>query len=365
MNKALPVERATFHITDANQYRSCRVRWHFGSHLRMNLEPIAPPRALWLGIGVHEALRHYYGEGADIVDAFLSWSRTTVAEIKSNFPEGLDEEREQQFVEDEELGVGMVAHYRTWSKSVDDFKVVDVEEGVNIPGFIKFEKPIQVTDEYGVRLANSVPLEGRGDMLVQSNADGRYWVYEHKTAISIDTDRLILEEQPGVYQYAMSKKHGVEIAGVMFNFLRKKIPAVPQTLKAGGLSQRANIDTTYEVYCSTLSQHMLDPEPYQEILASLEAQGNTFFLREAVVRSSNELGRLIPWLQDIGREMFDDPKIYPSPEPMKCRMCPFQAPCISLHDGSDYKFQLKMRYQSRKKEKEVVGSGVQSPETAL
>jgi len=365
MSKALPVERATFHITDANQYRSCRLRWHFGSHLRMNLEPIAPPRALWLGIGIHEALRHYYGDGADIVDVFLSWCHDTVEDIKSNFPGGLDEEREQQFTEDEQLGAGMIAHYRTWSKGVDDFKVIDVEEGVNIPGFIKFEKPIQVTDEYGVRLANSVPLEGRGDMLVQSNEDGRYWVYEHKTAIQIDTDRLILEEQPGVYQYAMSKKHGVEIAGVMFNFLRKKVPAIPQLLKAGGLTQRANIDTTYEVYRGTLSQHKIDPGPYQEILASLEEQGNTFFLREAVVRSSSELGKLIPWLQDIGREMFADPKIYPSPEPMKCRMCPFQAPCISLHDGSDWKFQLKMRYQTRTKEKKIVGDGVQSPETVL
>ena len=365
MNRPLPVERATFHITDANTYRSCRLRWHFSSHLRMNLEPIAPPRALWLGIGVHEALRQHYGEGADIVDVFMNWSHSTIEEIKSKHPEGLDDERLNQFEEDEELGAGMLAHYRTWSRDRDDFKVVDVEEGVKIPGFIKFEEPIQVTDKYGVRLANSVPLEGRGDMLVQSNDDGRYWVYEHKTAISIDTDRLILEEQPGVYQYAMSKKHGVEIAGVMFNFLRKKLPAIPQTLKAGGVSQRANIDTTYEVYCSVLSQHMIDPGPYQEILASLKEQGNTFFLREAVVRSSKELGRLIPWLQDIGREMLTDPKIYPSPDPMKCRMCPFQAPCISLHDGSDYKFQLKIRYQSRTKEKESVGDGVQSPETIL
>ncbi|KKL67220.1 hypothetical protein LCGC14_2137180, partial [marine sediment metagenome] len=309
----------------------------------------APPRALWLGTGVHKALEHYYDptiKKTDAPEAFRQWALAEVERIKNDFP-GLDEERLQEFADDIELGEGMLQHYTLWAPKHDTwFTVIDVEEKVHVPNFV-----------------DDVPLEGRGDMLVQSNADGRYWVVEHKTARVIDTDRLILERQPGVYQYAMGLKHETDIAGVEFNFLRKKLPSVPKLLKSGDAVSKQQVDTTYEVYRDALVEYKLDPGPYQETLDTLKEVGNTFFHRESVVRSQTELDRLMGWLKIIGKEMLSDPEIYPSPDMMKDRMCPFLGPCIALHDGSDYKFMLKQRYQVRRKES--VGNEVQSPDNVL
>lgn len=354
------------HITDAGTFRSCRLRWHFSSMTRLNLEAMAPPRALWMGIGIHEALAAYYGTGEDAPDAYENWCHNSIGKITKEYP-GLDEERLTAFDDDLELGVGMLQHYVHWvtSGGHDNWEVIAVEDKIEIPDFIKLDTPIEVSNGQSTEQLHTLPLKGRGDMLVRSLEDRRYWVVEHKTALQIDTGRLILEEQPTVYQHTMGKKYDVEIAGVLFNFLRKKIPSIPKLLVSGeGLSKAKNIDTTSEVYRGCIREHGFNEEDYTDILDILDEKGNTFFLREAVVRSQAETTNVMDRLKMVGNDMFNDPVIYPAPEPMKCRMCPFQAPCIALNDGSDWKHILQQQYIIRHPQ-EPVGEDLHSPELVL
>lgn len=169
------------HITDSGTFRSCRLRWHFSSMTRLNLEAMAPPRALWIGIGIHEALEAYYGKGEDAPDAYENWCHNSMEEINKAYP-GLDEERLVAFDDDLELGIGMLQHYVHWviSGGHDNWEVIAVEDKIEIPDFIKLRTPIEVIDSdgRGTELLHALPLKGRGDMLVRSLDDGRYWVVE-------------------------------------------------------------------------------------------------------------------------------------------------------------------------------------------
>ena len=371
---AIPIEQAEIHITDISRFKKCRLRWHFSSNLRLNMEPDAPPRALWLGIGVHEGLAAYYDAykvGGDMTDMCLStfeeWVKASVEGIRLEYP-ALDTERLDAFTEDEDLGLGMLEHYCAWAPTVDDFEVIDTEQSISIPNFIHLEgKGMKVVDERGVRFLTSIGYKGRGDMLVRAKHDGEYWIYEHKTARTIETERLLLEEQPGVYQWAMSKKHDVPVVGTRFNFLRKKVPTVPAKVKDGSRFSAIKIDTTYEAYMAALVDAEFDPmDPtYLEVLEGLKAKGNTFFYREDVVRSQKELEILIGFLKAAGREMCQEPVIYPAPDFMACKMCPFQGPCIAMHDGSDWKYILQDRYRVRKPDAEVVGPELQDTASVL
>lgn len=359
----LPEHRVEIHVTDTSIFRGCRLRWAWTSSLRHNLESASPPKALWLGTGVHYALEKYYGDGLHPAEVFEAWAHTEVGRIKDEWPHMMGDM--PSFDDDIHLGVGMLAHYYNWAQKNDDFEVVSVEESFTIPDFLP-PRVAYIGEDTGVvvgtwdyeplkgtealkKVMLHIDLAGQGDMVIQDR-EGDYWVWENKTTAQIrDMSRLILEEQPGVYHAAMEAKLGVKISGVRFNFLRKKLPAIPEELKTGGLTKRQNIDTTYETYMTALRAKNLDPRNYQEVLDRLQDKGNTFFHREDVVRSNSELRILIDRLKRVAEDMVDpDLRIYPSPDMFKCPMCPMQGPCIALADGSDWRYILDSQYRKRK-----------------
>jgi hypothetical protein len=356
-----PEKRVGIHITDSSQFRGCRLKWHWSSNLRMGLEAIAPPRALWMGTGMHHALERYYGYQEDPVQAFSEWAEQSTHEIMAKWPEA-DPDRYSEFNQDILLMQGMLQHYQFWTKDLDtDWEVVSVEQAFCLKDFIPPREawlmPVGGGQEVIVQAGRPnahpvmlhIDLEGRGDMVVKRKSTDEYWVVEHKSAAQMRFDRLILEEQPGIYQWAMAKELGVEIQGVIFNFLRKKVPAIPEQLKAGGLTQRSNIDTTYDVYLATIQGSGLNPKDYQDTLDRLKEKGNKFFHREDVVRADKEQDLLMQRMRYVAEDMVHpNLAIYPKPDIMGCAMCSFNGPCIALADGSDWKFILESKFQHRK-----------------
>ncbi len=322
-----PQGRQGIHITDVSQFRSCRFRWNIGSHLRMNLEPKKFVAPLWLGTGIHEALAAYYGEGIDLLEAFGEWTNAGKKAFEKINP-GVELGPMEDSIE---LGYGMLSGYVSFAQANDDFEVVAAEKRFFIPNFVSGE-----------------PLEGRGDLLILRG--GILWIMEHKTAIQHDTERLLLEEQPGCYQIAMQAEYDQPIMGTYYNFLRKKIPTMPKVLQAGTLSMNKAIDTTPEVYTQAVIANGEDPADYVDFIDMLKVkvEERPFYYREEVVRNPSNLKILWEGLQATGREMLDpNLVIYASPDIMKCKMCPMQGPCIAYHDGQDWKFILEQTMVER------------------
>jgi len=325
-----PIE---IHVSDVLNFKRCRRRWGFSSPLMSHLEPKRPNTTLWLGTGVHYGLNEYYrGNVKNPADAFTSWADTAIKQIRNRVE--LTQEQFDKFLATRELGEGMLQHYTRWAPEQDKPYTGLAEEytfAVPLPGF-----PPQ-----------SVVLCGRWDRIVRDRND-LFWIMEHKTTQRFDTERLILDEQVGVYIYAAHKALGLDLQGVLYNMLRKKAPTVPEPLKSGGLTKRANIDTTEEVYRDAISMQGLDSEDYEDILGQLRAKGNTFFYREFVYRSEAEIKLLMANIAAVVVEMLDSKVVlYPNPNTLNCLGCMFQGPCIAMADGSDWKFILQQEFHTR------------------
>jgi len=139
---------------------------------------------------------------------------------------------------------------------------------------------------------------------------GQLWLWEDKAWKTIDRESLRLltiDEQCGMYLWGLRQlidrdeapeaikgaviKYGYP-AGVIYNVLRKKTPTVPKQLKDGSTSRDKAIDTTEEVYRQTLVGRGQDPGEYAEILEMLREKGNTFFVRQVVLRNESELDEI-------------------------------------------------------------------------
>jgi len=335
LKDTLSIKGQELHASDTSIFRTCRRRWYFSSPLQLNLEPAVPQKDLWLGTGVHLALADYYGASGSPTDAFDAWASIEIDRIKRDGFYSLGPEQEQKLTEQVDLGLGMLRHYEQIAPSLDKgLKVIAVEQEFRIP----------IGDFW---------IAGKADAIVEW--DKALWLMEHKTARVIETVRLQLEEQPGVYLYGLQEMLGVPFAGVLYNFLRKKVPTVPQVLAAGGLSQNKSIDTTYEVYAAEIERLGLNAAAYQDMLLMLKDKGNNFFLRQAVRRSQDELDQIARRYEILSDEMLrEHVNIYPNPHPILCKMCPFQAPCIAMSSGSDWKFILNANFRERPPKEEHV-----------
>jgi len=330
-------------IHDVMEFLRCRRAWDLSSSLRKNLTQVQPNKNLFLGTGIHYALQYYYdpatfNEGIliDPIEPFEEWFEEEKQKLYSE--NEVTVELEEMLKEQFELGVGMLGHYAKWAPQHDDFTVIGTELELQVP--LKLPSKFEVA--YG----------GRIDKLIQDSY-GKFWVVDFKTWAQIDLDRLKLEMQPSAYLWALKEQYDLEVEGVMYIILRKKVPRRPSLLASGRLSKARNIDTTYEVYLNEVREHNLNPDDYAEILEHLKEKGNTFFVREHVIRTKREIEEFGDRLSIIVSEMLSTQlAIYPAPEAFKCRLCQFKPVCLAYAEGQDVDFILETQFKHRDESQE-------------
>jgi len=345
------------HVSDALIFRDCRRRWKLGSMTQMNLEPDRPITALWMGTAVHYGLEHYYKLPDPIhpevmleaTDLYLQGQIKSIREQTA----GLTDAQDEELLKGINMVMGILEHYASWAPTWDvPGNSWAVEERHPIISEVvateqKFSMPLMVDGEE----VPGVMVHGRMDGVIRDQEE-RLWVLEHKTAAQIrERHHLLMDEQPGVYMVAAAHILGEPCVGVLYNIMRKKLPAVPERLVAGGITVRKNIDTTYTMYMLALEAAGQDPctPKYAEILDILAVKGNTFFKRVPVERSPTVLNNLMRRLQLVAHDMkFGE--IYASPNPFKCSMCAFEPVCIAMEDGAHWQDILRTQYRVRRPE---------------
>jgi len=306
------------HLSDMRTFRSCRRLWNYTSPLRKNLEPNAEKHYLWTGKAIHYALSVYYaGKNSnpeDLMNGFDSFLETN----PPNLADGADEN--EQIC----LASGVLNHYGMWSPSHNDFEIIMPEVNIAVP------------------LGDDTYYTGQSDCLVKKK-EGNYWLLEHKTCSRFpDYDLLVMDDQAAAYVWGCTmdpRFEGMIPKGVIFNFLRKKIPYRPELTSRGKLSQRANMDTSYEIYLNAIEENGEDPKDYTEFLLMLRQKKNEDFFRRMPILVNQQ--RLKSFEQDfLGcmKDMLNDPRIYPTSEWYgfsKCYSCPFKMPCKMESSGSN------------------------------
>lgn len=196
--------------------KRCPQKWYWA--YVEGLVPMRAANALWFGAAIHEALAGWYLPGMERgerpAEAFLVALEGDRSFLVTN------EDEEKEYEDARTLGYDMLDHY---------VEVHGIDEHMD---FISTEQTFQVwvpsLDGKRKRFTRYV---GTWDGVYRDLVTGEVWLIEHKTTAGLQITHLALDDQGGSYwAVANSKlrKMGVlkpseEIAGIMYNFLRKSM----------------------------------------------------------------------------------------------------------------------------------------------
>jgi hypothetical protein len=214
----------TMRTSERRMLKRCETKWNWAYNDQ--LHPLQEKAPLWFGQAVHLGLADYYqpgkARGPHPAESFVrALEDGTIA-----VPAATNEEGANELAEHYELGVDMLNRYidtfgedENWECIQPEMKmrmwIPDPRNPANKKWFLYVATMDGVFRYIG-------PSEGE---LVH----GSIWLFEHKTAASIQVHHLPLDDQAGSY-WALAgillRRRGIlkedeEISGIMYNFLRK------------------------------------------------------------------------------------------------------------------------------------------------
>lgn len=184
------------------------------------------------------------------------------------------------------------------------------------------------------------------DLLTQDD-QGNVWLWEHKTTGNVPpSTRRLRDLQTLLGAVIVEENLKIKITGIIWNYLRTKEPIVPELLKAGALTKRQDLDTTWPVYSAQIKAHRLDAEDYREVEERLMGKEEEVFfprIELPLVQSEQVILRdFIFTLHDI-RTATSNPEFIPVRNiSQPCDYCIYAKVCEAALLGGDEE-ELKMR----------------------
>lgn len=372
-------------VTNSERTTSaCERKWAY-----RYVEGIVPkgwgPAPLRQGTLVHHLLGAWYREGMPddvagwreaIIDPWLQGEHSSLEQQALDEDGVFDAERWAESVEIADEAWGMFRHYVLEYGAHDRAAWEVLGVGLQAARFLGDPRTRSrfLVDEGGRIWVQG----GETDLLVRERDTGLTWIVEHKTTQETKLDsycrKLLLDPQIRGYAWAIHDpiaslsdvKTPIDVAGVLYNVLRKAVPREPEPLKprkegdpSPGLSRDKRIVTTAAVYRAAIQRHGFNPDNYLDILQELERK--RFFARERVFLSPRELR---DWHDDaawwaIGR-MREERAPY---HPRQVSVCQGVAPqpcayaSICLEDGA----QSRASYVARSVRHEELRGELASP----
>jgi len=274
------------------------------------------PDSLWFGIGVHLALANWYQggkiRGPHPAQTFAEWAGDEFREIRVR--ETWDDE--PRYVDACELGVAMLEHYVEHYGRDDHWDVLAVERPFNV-----------IVRDHGRAIAR---VMSRWDGVARDERDGELYLLEHKTASSIATAYLELDDQAGLYWAVASqvlRREGVlgrreHISGIVYNFLRKQFPDERDQDEEGRYLNKDG-SVSKKQPAPYFVREVIERQP-KEQLAQLERLTD-----EVTVMNAVRSGKIPLWKNTT----------------KDCTFCPMVGPC-KLHErgGNAYQDLLAAQY---------------------
>lgn len=200
----------------------CAQQWSW-RHIE-GLEPNRAANPLWFGSAVHEALAAWYlpgfERGPHPVETFENWLDGERTMLITN------DDEEQEYVDARALGVDMLIRYVEHYGKDDSWFVIATEQ----KGKVILPRPeMKIFGRTRPEVKRWLRYHFTWDGVYRDMEDEQVKLMEHKTAASIRTDHLPLDNQAGSYHAIANqtlRKMGVlkdteEIVAITYNFLRK------------------------------------------------------------------------------------------------------------------------------------------------
>jgi hypothetical protein len=221
--------------SERTSFRRCRQRWWWG--WREGLTGPFTANSLWFGEGIHVALATRYQPGKRRgPHPAKTWAEWVGEEKRRIYTQPNPDVDETVIVDALELGTAMLEHY------VDHYGKDDALD------FISVEQPFQIEiPAWDSTVGLPTLYCGTFDGVFRDQTDDTIWLIEHKTAKSISTLHLPLDDQAGSYwavattslrrQKLIGPKESLE--GIRYNYLRK---AMPDQREVNANGERLNKD---------------------------------------------------------------------------------------------------------------------------
>jgi len=218
----------TPHVRTWERNRFKRCRWAWWQSCREGLKPKRTKPALLFGEWVHVALARWYcgpglKRGPHPAETFKE-----VAVAQEHFFKVADatEEELAKYEDLHSLGIVLLEEYVNHYGIDDSWHIISPEQtfqfGVSWPEWLEYLKDRPLLAEY----------DGTFDLVYLDLINDLIWLGEHKTAKSVGTDHLVLDEQAGSYVSVAARtlakqgllRKGQRIHGINYNFIRKGKP---------------------------------------------------------------------------------------------------------------------------------------------
>ncbi len=323
-------------------WRTCQYSYFFKYVQR--LSPMRKSRSLTVGSWVHECLE----------------AKNRGKSMNDRFKELVEKEWKPLFQEEKnELGNVPNDVRRMLLKYNQAYKEND-----------KRYTPVLIERDFMIQIPKTeIILTGKIDRIVVDDQD-RYWIWEYKTAKKIPENEMqqIIDPQTAIYQYVLQRIIALgilpkkPIAGVVYDYIRNKLPSDPFVLKSGGLSVAKNkLGCDYSSYLAKIKELGLDPADYSEVLSQLKAKESEFLRRIAVTKDPNTIKRIMRDIIFTGTEMRHRGKqerpYFPRNINYLCtsnnNKCDYADACILDLQGHDYTQLIGVLYERRKKDEQI------------
>lgn len=315
----------SFSKTDT--YGSCPKLFEY-KYIR-NLQAKRQNTNLWKGTNAHEIAKDWFLLQRDgevtysnvFIETFISnW----VAEYLDNFDASTMFEDELLDVEKEVNAIGRVVQGFLERKEFEGWTILHVEE----------EFVIEI-DGHKVTCTPD---------LVAMDPEGFVWIIDHKTTEKhLDRDALDIRPQALFYYVAVTQFYD-NVAGFIFNYLRKKVPVQPRMNKTRTkgvylINRLKDVDTTYELLLALAEQEsLMDNEDVRRRLGELRDHNTFYFMhRERITddMAAATVGDLIARLILIDKSIADS--LFPRTIQRLngCRSCEFNSLCTTELTGGN------------------------------
>lgn len=343
-----PGERvAIIRTSDRSNFRRCRRRWGWQSHLRGNLTPIESASPLWFGSGFHYAMEDFHGHNrwGHPKEAFKQYVKATHSQSK--LVPGV---MPFDWPELTELGFQMCDYYADyWLTARDPYTtyVVDGRPQVEVHALVPvpFKSPQFDRILYGVTI-DRVIIDEKGQL----------WLLDYKTCKRVQTGFFQTDGQISAYYWIARSLYNLPIAGFIYQQHRKAFPDDPRIKATGKISTAKTQNTSHRHYRKTLIQTygsvLNAPKENVDFLNYL-SEGETelydkYIRRDRIYRNEAQAeaeGAKI--MLELEEMLNPNLPLYPNPTRDCGGMCSFSHACVSLDDGSDWEYELQIGFRQK------------------
>lgn len=327
------------HVSGAGEHQRCRRKWLFSDrHWGFGYRPIPTNSPAAVGTLFHDTLSLRYGAGLDWMVAFTGAVKMWVehAEKIGTF-DLIDEE---WWSETQALARSMVLGYAEhYDQHAGHFGDSNLE-------FLETER------KFSLRVGD-YQVEGIWDGIVLHKPTGMLWVFETKTTNNIPrmTDGIQWDYQPKVYVAAAEQIYGRRIGGVIYNIVKRADPYSVKMLKNGlpstAKAERESVSPSLyrNLLMACIDELGVDPDPildkYNPLIAEMEAQPNPLYVRHPITFSSNDINRVLRYVELEANAMVGTKSlglgVQPSYNRYTCGGCAYRWACQALDGDADWR----------------------------